>query len=149
MSSKSHGRDSGGRFAKGHAGGPGRPRRPVETEYLAKLNAAVTLDTWRQIVDRAVTDATNGDAKARDWLAKYLIGEEPTSLVQLAADERAGVTADETIDALAIRQQLRRLVLNNGGMDRALLAAMARPARQAETRVPFVDERSGDTDEGS
>jgi len=98
-------RDNRGRFAVGNPGGPGRPRRPVEQEYLATLNAAVTLDTWRQIVQRAVSDAVEGDAKAREWLAKYLMGDEPQSLVQLAADEQAGLTADVAIGEIAFKEQ--------------------------------------------
>ena len=62
-------RDEHGRFAEGNAGGPGRPRRTVERDYLAVLSEAVSLDDWRAVVARAVDDAKAGDARARDWLA--------------------------------------------------------------------------------
>jgi hypothetical protein len=94
-------RASNGRFMKGHPGGPGRPRRAVEQEYLVTLNAAVTLEAWRQIVDRAVADALKGDGKARDFLAKYLIGDNPPSLTELAAAQEAGMTVDDQIAASA------------------------------------------------
>jgi hypothetical protein len=67
------GRTERGRFAKGCAGGPGRPRRAVEGEYLATLSGAVPADRWRAIVERAVADAIAGDARARDWLSRYLL----------------------------------------------------------------------------
>jgi hypothetical protein len=70
-------RESDGRFAKGNPGGPGRPTRATEAEYLAALAEIVTLDVWRQIGTRAVSDAQAGDKAARDWLSRYLIGDRP------------------------------------------------------------------------
>jgi hypothetical protein len=86
-------RNGRGQFTAGNPGGPGRPRRAVEREYLAALGERVPLDAWRGIVDRAVRDAMNGDHLARQWLSKYLLGEKPLSLTTLAADEEAGVGA--------------------------------------------------------
>jgi hypothetical protein len=83
------GRSNNGRFASGNPGGPGRPRREFEREYLTAISDAVPLADWRAVIARAVSDAKGGDAKARDWLARYLIGD---SLRQLAeADESANV----------------------------------------------------------
>jgi hypothetical protein len=90
-------RMSNGRFAAGNAGGPGRPRRAVERDYLATLSEAVSLDDWRDIVRAAVTVAKQGDAKARDWLARHLLGENPISLTALAADEAAGLDGGQDI----------------------------------------------------
>ena len=83
-----------GQFVEGNHGGPGRPRRAIETEYLKVLSDAVPLDAWRKIVDRAVSDAQDGDAKAREWLAQYVTGKDPASLTWLAAQEALGVTPD-------------------------------------------------------
>jgi hypothetical protein len=69
------GRDSGGKFAAGNAGGPGRPPRATEREYLVALSESCSTHDWQEIVTRAVDDAKDGDAKARSWLAGYLIGE--------------------------------------------------------------------------
>jgi hypothetical protein len=82
--------DHRGRFTVGNPGGPGRPRRPVEREYLRALNEAVSLDDWKEVVCAAVAQAKEGDSKARDWLARYLIGEQPPRLIDLAADDVAG-----------------------------------------------------------
>lgn len=55
------------------------PRRQIEREYLATLNATVPLDTWQAICKRAADAALAGDAKARDWLSKWLLGMESGS----------------------------------------------------------------------
>ena len=41
------------------------------------------IDSWRQVVGRAVQDAQAGDAKARDWLTRYLIGD-PAEIADLS-----------------------------------------------------------------
>jgi hypothetical protein len=58
-----NGRDSGGRFAKGNRGGPGRPPRAIERDYLRALSDRCPLETWGRIVDKAVEDALNGDGQ--------------------------------------------------------------------------------------
>jgi len=89
-------RDANGRFLPGHPGGPGRPRRTVEADYLAALSEAVPLVRWREIVETAVDQAASGDAKARAWLGAYLAGK-PTgdALLKLAAAELVGYDAVE------------------------------------------------------
>jgi hypothetical protein len=66
-----------GRFLPGNTGSPGRPRRAVESDYLATLSEAVPTDTWRAIVDKAVEQAQAGDATARAWLGSYLPQSRP------------------------------------------------------------------------
>ena len=41
-------RNGDGKFANGNPGGPGRPRRTVELEYLAALGESVSLADWRK-----------------------------------------------------------------------------------------------------
>ena len=98
-------RDPDGRFQKGGKGGPGRPRRAIETDYLAKLSEAVPLALWQEIVAKAVNDAREGDHAARTWLASYLCGK-PTgdALRKLAVDEEVGV------DPLAEQISQRELI---------------------------------------
>jgi len=85
-----------GRFAPGNSGGPGRPRRATERAYLAVISEACPQDAWREIVARAVADAKAGDAKARDWLAAYLVGRPEAAAVTLhtlAVEDEAGTDA--------------------------------------------------------
>jgi hypothetical protein len=65
----------------------------VEREYLAAFADAVPLSDWRAIIQKAVADAKGGGAKAREWLSKYLVGDDPLALVELA-DELARLKAD-------------------------------------------------------
>ncbi len=90
---------STGRFLPGNPGGPGRPRRAVEREYLATLSDNVSLDDWAEIVQANVKRAKQGDPGARDWLASHLLGKEPLSLNQLAIREGLGVTPGIELDA--------------------------------------------------
>jgi hypothetical protein len=98
-------RDADGRFLPGHPGMGGRPRRAVEADYLAALSEAVPMRRWTKIVKRAVADAEQGDAKAREWLGSHLIGK-PTgdALLKLAAGELAGYDPVEDVaDDLGLR----------------------------------------------
>ncbi|MBN2024917.1 MAG: hypothetical protein JW809_19225 [Pirellulales bacterium] len=77
------------------------PRRPIEREYLATLNTAVPLTTWRAICQRAADDALAGDARARDWLAKWLLSIQGRPLTVLAAEEvgaEAAAAAEREIE---------------------------------------------------
>lgn len=100
-----NGRTAKGQFAKGNAGGPGRPRRPTEMKYLAALADGVTLDDWRAVVRAAVRQAKSGDGKARDWLTRHLIGDDPPALTELVASEAYG---DEADIIAALSQKIHR-----------------------------------------
>ena len=99
------GRDNQGRFSKGNPGGPGRPRRAVEEDYLAALSDQLSIERWENIVSKAIQDAENGDHKARDWIARYALGPSPKvaemglqgalRLFQLAVDEAREKTVEE------------------------------------------------------
>lgn len=78
--SESNGRGTGGRFAAGNAGGPGRPRRETEAAYLAATINAVPAADWTAIVEQAVADAKAGDHHARAWLSKILGMDAPQRL---------------------------------------------------------------------
>ena len=59
---------------------------------------------------RAVTDAELGDAKAREWLSRYVTGGVPSRLTDLAAYEAAG-GIDHEIEHQAheIKQRAKRI----------------------------------------
>ena len=81
-----NGRDHRGRFQRGCTPGPGRPRRATEDEYLQTLSETVTVEKWRRIVERGVSDALAGDARAREWLSKFLVGDALVVSVHVATD---------------------------------------------------------------
>jgi hypothetical protein len=87
-------RDERGRFVAGNGGGPGRPRRAIEREYLAVISDSLSLEDWREVVTHAVEVAKQGDDKARAWLAKYVIGDAPIGLTELLARELLDIDPD-------------------------------------------------------
>jgi hypothetical protein len=108
-------RDDLGRFAIGNPGGPGRPRRKVERDYLGALSDAVSLTDWKRITERAVQDALDGDSAARAWLSRHLLpmpGVKHEPLHRLAADDLAGVdpVANDADGAASLDRLLRRLL---------------------------------------
>lgn len=116
-------RSNNGRFTHGNGGGPGRPRRATESQYMASLGDAVPLEDWQAIVRRALDDAKNGDWKAREWLAKYLVGAEPPSLLSIAANEERQANEDYVgeVDREVVRQRSKQ---QDEEHSRALRAAM-------------------------
>jgi len=87
------GRKPDGTFDKGNPGGPGRPRRAVEADYLRALSEVCPLATWREVCQKAVDLAKEGDAPARAWLAKYLCGEA-TLRESLTTDEKMAMLVE-------------------------------------------------------
>jgi hypothetical protein len=84
-------RNKDGTFATGNPGGPGRSRRATERDYLRALSEACPPETWEKICKKAVEAAETGDPKARDWLARHLLGDVRLSetLTDREATERA------------------------------------------------------------
>jgi hypothetical protein len=108
------GHNPDGTFARGNSGGPGRPpgrRRSVERDYLALLSEIADIDTWRSICLKAVAQALAGDAAARVWLGRRLLGTDPPRLLDLAADEQAGFAAEEEIEQVAKTRTVSRVTM--------------------------------------
>ena len=81
-------RDAKGRFAKGASGNPqGRLPKQIEQSYLQVSESVCTFDVWREIVMKAVEQAKQGDARARQWLSDYLIGK-PISMVMAVQEKQ-------------------------------------------------------------
>lgn len=89
------------------------PPRPVERDYLAALADSVPLETWREICRETAELAKAGDAKARDWLARHLLGYKPVSLLSLAGDEHDGFTSEEAIEREGRRLAVSRAFSGN------------------------------------
>ena len=64
-----------GGFTKGKSGNPaGRPKKEREVRYAEIMQVACSFKDWREICDKAIKQAKQGDATARKWLADYLVG---------------------------------------------------------------------------
>lgn len=69
-----NGRDAGGRFAIGNAGGPGNPHAKRVAELRTMLLDAVTDDDLRAIIRALVARARDGDLAAIRELLDRIIG---------------------------------------------------------------------------
>ena len=80
-----NGRDGRGRFAKGNAGGPGNPHACKVAKLRSALLAAVTEDDVREIIERLVRLAKEGDLASIRELFLRTIGRplEPDILERL------------------------------------------------------------------
>ena len=97
-------RSQRGQFANGNAGAPGHPPIERERKYLETMSSVCSQDDWKEICQRAVKDAKNGDYRARDWLTKYLVGEPKPS--EPAPLPRSAPTAPEVVTP-EIREAMR------------------------------------------
>lgn len=98
-------RNASGRFAEGNAGGPGRPRRAVEADYLHVVADACSLKDWREIVDAAVRNAKTGDPRARAWLGAYMMGSPQTAAPTLLTVEAQALAGVDTVQRSAERER--------------------------------------------
>lgn len=88
-------RNRSGQFLPGFSGNPqGRLPRQTEARYLDATMKTVSVENWAEICQKALEDALHVDpqvrARAREWLAKYLIGE-PSQLHQLLYREERDI----------------------------------------------------------
>jgi hypothetical protein len=120
-----------------------RKRRPVEADYLAALADAVPPSRWRRIVTAAADLAEKGDAKSREWLARYLMSDKPSSLAALAAEVAAGVPPGDTalLSQLVSRQRhaahVRQYSAHEHGLAERLIGGLDRtPADEADSVAP-------------
>jgi hypothetical protein len=108
-----NGSDRWGRFADGNRGGPGRPRRATEAEYLQALSGIVSVEDLRAIARRAVADAKRGSARARDWVTRYLLGD-PAPKAHSGTDA-GGRFSDASLQALLNEMSIERAAAGPAG----------------------------------
>ena len=99
-------------------------RRPVEREYLGALNAAAPISKWKKICQRAVDDALAGDAKAREWLSKWLMQTETRTLTVMAAEELQSDPATAVEREIADQRERINLDRKKSAADRKLTELM-------------------------
>jgi hypothetical protein len=61
----------------------------VEQSYLDATVGAVSVAEWQEVVEKALEQAKAGDAKAREWLSKMLVGSDPIPLGKLVEELQA------------------------------------------------------------
>jgi hypothetical protein len=82
-------REPNGRWLPGCAAGPGRPRRATEAKYQEALVYHCPVDAWGRIVAKAVQQAEEGDFRAREFLARHLLSNDPPQLQELVEQLQA------------------------------------------------------------
>lgn len=92
------GRDEDGKFKKGMSGNPaGRPRKEREERFYEVATTTVTFQDWKEIIQKAVSQAKRGDTAARKFLADYLMGV-PVQRTELTGAEGGKIRIDVTVD---------------------------------------------------
>lgn len=92
-------RNNDGRFVKGVSGNPnGRPRKEREDRFYEVAVTAVTFKDWREIIDKAVSQAKRGDTAARKFLADYLMG------IPVQKNEHMGLDGDSIKINVTLKQ---------------------------------------------
>lgn len=93
-------RNNKGQFVEGNKVGIGRPSRAIELDYLRSLSDTITVDDWRDICSKAVKDAKAGNAKAREWITRHVLGSNPTaSLMDIAIRDAMNITSEMDVQA--------------------------------------------------
>lgn len=72
----------------------------IERDYVETFYCKLTLEMWGEIVDGAISAAKEGDAKAREWITRLVLGESPMTLTELAQRRALGVQSEHEIAAL-------------------------------------------------
>jgi len=82
-------RDEKGRFVKGvYKGGPGRPPRVNEAEYLDNFRRRVPPEKLAAVADKLLELALDGDVSAIRLLFAYALGQ-PIQRVDATVDQRS------------------------------------------------------------
>lgn len=68
---------------------------------MRALSDVLTLDAWRDICETAINSARDGDAKAREWVARYALGDSPTTIHALAVMETHDLQPIDLVEAEA------------------------------------------------
>ena len=62
-------------------------KQQIERDYLLALAKKVTPSAWNKIVARAIEQAADGDYRAREWIARFVLPKDMT-ILEVVADER-------------------------------------------------------------
>ena len=83
-------------------------RARSQATYIKAMSENVSLEDWALIIKKAIADAIDGDHRARQWIASYLVG---TPIQRVAIDARVEeVRFTEDQRALAAKRLLGGLL---------------------------------------
>lgn len=71
-----------------------------QVDYLKSMAQCVSLDDWREVVQRALKDAMDGDRYARKWLGDYLVGKPIQRTESVVKHKNAGFSEEERAELL-------------------------------------------------
>ena len=104
-------RNSDGTFSKGWDGGPGRPAREVEQDYLTASMMSCTPVRWGEIVQCAVTDCDDDDdprirADARLFLKGIIFGKGERGVIDVAKEMDRQAEVNAIRDSASEKQEI-------------------------------------------
>ena len=79
-------RDERGRFLPGNSGGPGRPPRAIERDYLSIAGDVITPEDWRSLVE------IRSSCFARGYEIGDFAGYDSSLVLQKGGSKRDGVS---------------------------------------------------------
>ena len=62
-----------------------KKKRILSQSYLAAICSEVNMNDIKAVARKVIEDAKDGDAKAREWLGKYILGNGRTDLRELGS----------------------------------------------------------------
>ena len=91
----------------------GRPSRKKEEKYLQAMVQFVSVDDWLEVVEKALADAKEGQASARNWLSNYLIGK-PKQQVMIEGMKEIVDRTDEVRTLATVLEAVLKQQLDSG-----------------------------------
>lgn len=91
-----------GCFAKGNKFGVGNKYAQKAQKYKVIAYQAVTPKDWRDIVDKAIDDAKQGDFRARLWISELLLGKAKQTIDATIASRPAAEISQQINEVLGM-----------------------------------------------
>lgn len=114
------GRNEKGQFVKGeYKGGPGRPKKATEAEYLEAMGRGVPIDVFERASAKMGKLAESGDVQAYNAIKAHLAGL-PVQTLKISSQD-AALLAD-------VLEHFRRLKIEPSDVFNAMLAQLAESA---------------------
>lgn len=124
-------RTKDGKFVKGHGVKGGRPKS-VNTDYAKLIRDCLTPTAAFEIIDKAIGDAKQGDARARAWLFSHVVAPIPKTILV----NEAAIESREAIDSIVSQLPQDQIAALDAILTRCL--ATIRNPEPATTRIREV-----------